>query len=543
MALTSVMAKHLTNKHKGGIRVCLLIKSHEEKAFGFAVHCRNSRPDKARSFVICNVASGSPAERSAVRRGDRILGVEGASVFDEPYKATVQRLKAAHGQLSMILLVAEPEAFAEYSALGLPMNALLPGAVVVIGEHPSDTERESSHERKSKHRDTSLDDAESVDEVINYFATLPQEEDEPASKYDKLLSRAGEGTSSSKKWLFTRLRRILRRRHDKTDDRGRSTSSTTAEREDCAVTSLPLAVEREECAMTSLPLAADCAVTSLPLVAGREDCRATSNPTYGREHHDISLEDDAESVDEFISYLDAPRSPEEEDELETKYDELQNTTDEGKPSSKKSLSAKRMYRKTDDRGCSTSSNAAELEECAATSLSLPAEREACIATSLPLPAEHKESGATSLSLAAEHECGATSLSLAAEHECGATSLPLAAEHEECGATPLPPADKRKKCGATLSPFAHTRSVKQPLIERIHRMLSRLGHHKKHHKCTSLISEGTSFPPAAEPAECEATLTPTFISTLSIRLKPAQLRQQKHLLYQLLADRSLKTLLT
>jgi hypothetical protein len=475
MALTSVMAKHLTNKHKGGIRVCLLIKSHEEKAFGFAVHCRNSRPDKARSFVICNVASGSPAERSAVRRGDRILGVEGASVFDEPYKATVQRLKAAHGQLSMILLVAEPEAFAEYSALGLPMNALLPGAIVVIGEPPGDSNRKSSQERKGKHHDISLEnDAESLDEVISYLDALPQEEDERASKYDKLLSIAGEGTSSDKKSLFTRLRRMLRRRHNKKDDRDRFVSLTAAEHEDCTV--------------TSLPLAADCAVTSLSLTSKREDCVAMSNLTYGREHHDSSLEEDAESVDTVINFLDA-LSPEDVDEFEIKHEERRSKTDEEELSSKKSLFMRRRRRKTNDRRCSTSSVAAE------------------------------------------------------RAECGATSLPPAVKRAECGATLLQPAVTHEKCGATLSPIACKRSVKLPLIERVQRMLSRLGHHEKHSKCTSLTSEATSFPPAAEPAECEATLTPTFISTLSIRLKPAQLPQQKHSLYQLHADRSLKTLLT
>jgi len=98
------------------------------------------RLGKARHFVVCNVFPDSPAERSGVRCGDHILAVDGANVFEEPYEATVKRLKAARELASVKLLLADPETFAEYAALGLPVYTPLLTGTAFVAKASVDTD-------------------------------------------------------------------------------------------------------------------------------------------------------------------------------------------------------------------------------------------------------------------------------------------------------------------------------------------------------------------------------------------------------------------
>jgi len=158
------------------------------------------------------------------------------------------------------------------------------------------------------------------------------------------------------------------------------------------------------------------------------------------------------------------------------------------------------------------------------------------------------------------------------------------------ATSLPPFAERDECAAISSTSTTTRSGKEPLIERIHRTVSRSGHHRNDSGCTLPTSEmaNVSLQPTGERLECgvtslqntidqetmstaaepatlsnadtlpnlssagksvtlsltsgpatssiaagPATSSTTFSSTFSIRLKPAPRPQRKHVLYQLL----------
>jgi len=138
MALPMAMTMCLTNNNNTNIRLCSLLKSHEAEDFGFSVHCRRERPDRARSFVVCKVTARSPAERSGVRCGDHILEINRVSVFDEPYAAALKQLKEAQELASVTLLLAGAEVFTEHAAIEL--SRAQPADTVDVGEPPGETQ-------------------------------------------------------------------------------------------------------------------------------------------------------------------------------------------------------------------------------------------------------------------------------------------------------------------------------------------------------------------------------------------------------------------
>ncbi|KAK2528508.1 Slc9a3r1 [Columba guinea] len=83
-------------------RLCRLERGPD--GYGFHLHGEKGKPGQ----FIRLVEAGSPAERSGLRAGDRLLEVDGENVERESHQQVVERIRAAAGAVS--LLVVEPVA-------------------------------------------------------------------------------------------------------------------------------------------------------------------------------------------------------------------------------------------------------------------------------------------------------------------------------------------------------------------------------------------------------------------------------------------------
>ncbi|XP_069729039.1 Na(+)/H(+) exchange regulatory cofactor NHE-RF1 [Phaenicophaeus curvirostris] len=85
-----------------GPRLCRLQRGPD--GYGFHLHGEKGKPGQ----FIRLVEAGSPAERSGLRAGDRLVEVDGENVERESHQQVVERIRAAHGAVS--LLVVDPAA-------------------------------------------------------------------------------------------------------------------------------------------------------------------------------------------------------------------------------------------------------------------------------------------------------------------------------------------------------------------------------------------------------------------------------------------------
>ncbi|NXN33163.1 NHRF1 protein, partial [Nycticryphes semicollaris] len=83
-------------------RLCRLERGPD--GYGFHLHGEKGKPGQ----FIRLVEAGSPAERSGLRAGDRLLEVDGENVERESHQQVVERIRAAAGAVS--LLVVDPVA-------------------------------------------------------------------------------------------------------------------------------------------------------------------------------------------------------------------------------------------------------------------------------------------------------------------------------------------------------------------------------------------------------------------------------------------------
>jgi hypothetical protein len=80
-------------------RLCHVIKSNPEQEYGFDLHA-----EKVRGQFIGNVDDDSPAGRSGLRRGDRIVAVNGVAINQENHKDVVKRIKEDPMQCRLVVL-------------------------------------------------------------------------------------------------------------------------------------------------------------------------------------------------------------------------------------------------------------------------------------------------------------------------------------------------------------------------------------------------------------------------------------------------------
>ncbi|XP_059684247.1 Na(+)/H(+) exchange regulatory cofactor NHE-RF1 [Gavia stellata] len=93
-------------------RLCRLERGPD--GYGFHLHGEKGKPGQ----FIRLVEAGSPAERSGLRAGDRLLEVDGENVERESHQQVVERIRAAAGAVS--LLVVDPLADEQLQKRGGP---------------------------------------------------------------------------------------------------------------------------------------------------------------------------------------------------------------------------------------------------------------------------------------------------------------------------------------------------------------------------------------------------------------------------------------
>ncbi|NWR42578.1 NHRF1 protein, partial [Regulus satrapa] len=103
-------------------RLCRLERGPD--GYGFHLHGEKGKPGQ----FIRLVEAGSPAEQSGLRAGDRLLEVDGENVERESHQQVVERIRAAAGAVS--LLVVDPQVKLKPSSDEL-------GVATWKGEHPS----------------------------------------------------------------------------------------------------------------------------------------------------------------------------------------------------------------------------------------------------------------------------------------------------------------------------------------------------------------------------------------------------------------------
>lgn len=112
-------------------RLCVMAK--EENGYGFHLHGEKGKSGQ----YIRKVETGSPAEASGLRAGDRVVAVNGVNVEKETHHQVVQRIKALENETR--LLVVDPEthdslrslrltATEEMAVVGAPSSSSSPPA-------------------------------------------------------------------------------------------------------------------------------------------------------------------------------------------------------------------------------------------------------------------------------------------------------------------------------------------------------------------------------------------------------------------------------
>uniref|UniRef100_A0A8C5TNU4 Na(+)/H(+) exchange regulatory cofactor NHE-RF n=1 Tax=Malurus cyaneus samueli TaxID=2593467 RepID=A0A8C5TNU4_9PASS len=79
-------------------RLCRLERGPD--GYGFHLHGEKGKPGQ----FIRLVEAGSPAERSGLRAGDRLLEVDGENVERESHQQVVERIRAAAGAVSLLVI-------------------------------------------------------------------------------------------------------------------------------------------------------------------------------------------------------------------------------------------------------------------------------------------------------------------------------------------------------------------------------------------------------------------------------------------------------
>ncbi|NXC39731.1 NHRF1 protein, partial [Penelope pileata] len=124
-------------------RLCCLEKGPD--GYGFHLHGEKGKPGQ----FIRLVEAGSPAERSGLRAGDRLLEVDGTNVERESHQQVVERIRAAAGSVRLLVVQPQPEEPPQK-----PLGAAPDGGEVQreIPAEPPAAERRSSEEREPRPR-------------------------------------------------------------------------------------------------------------------------------------------------------------------------------------------------------------------------------------------------------------------------------------------------------------------------------------------------------------------------------------------------------
>lgn len=85
-------------------RLCHVRKTPDFDGYGFNLHAEKGKPGQ----YIGKVDDGSPAETAGLKRGDRILEVNGHSIAGESHKQVVARIKERTDDAELLVVAPAP---------------------------------------------------------------------------------------------------------------------------------------------------------------------------------------------------------------------------------------------------------------------------------------------------------------------------------------------------------------------------------------------------------------------------------------------------
>ncbi|CAH4036206.1 Na(+)/H(+) exchange regulatory cofactor NHE-RF2 [Pieris brassicae] len=85
-------------------RLCHVRKVPDFDGYGFNLHAEKGKPGQ----YIGKVDDGSPAEKAGLRRGDRILEVNGHGIAGETHKQVVARIKERSDDAELLVVAPAP---------------------------------------------------------------------------------------------------------------------------------------------------------------------------------------------------------------------------------------------------------------------------------------------------------------------------------------------------------------------------------------------------------------------------------------------------
>lgn len=80
--------------------LCHVIKRKDFDGYGFNLHAEKGKP----GHYIGKVDANSPAEKSGLKEGNRIISVNESNISDETHKQVVQRIKSLSDEVRLIVI-------------------------------------------------------------------------------------------------------------------------------------------------------------------------------------------------------------------------------------------------------------------------------------------------------------------------------------------------------------------------------------------------------------------------------------------------------
>ena len=106
-------------------RLCHIRKVPDFNGYGFNLHAERGKPGQ----FIGKVDEGSPAAAAGLRDDDRIVEVNGSNVTLESHQQVVERIRAVHDEVSLLVVDVDAETF--YREHNVIVTASMPNVVVM----------------------------------------------------------------------------------------------------------------------------------------------------------------------------------------------------------------------------------------------------------------------------------------------------------------------------------------------------------------------------------------------------------------------------
>ena len=104
-------------------RLCKVTKWPDFQGYGFNLHANNENSGQ----FIGNIDPDSPAEEAGLRKGDRIIEINGTNVESDSHQQVIQRVKAFPNETTMLLLDSDADQY--YKGKGITVSSSMPNVM------------------------------------------------------------------------------------------------------------------------------------------------------------------------------------------------------------------------------------------------------------------------------------------------------------------------------------------------------------------------------------------------------------------------------